>query len=128
MKIMKSISKFILTIFICHFSISSKAQVFVNRIDINKLPRLEYCEIVGIDMGIFKKKLQVVIDFGQPIHWGNDMSISEDTLGEAKIFNTMIHALNFMSNNGWEYVDAYAISEPSGGKVYHYLLRKKKEF
>ena len=119
--------KFILILSILHLPNLLKGQVFVNRIDINKIPRLEYCEIVGIDMGFFKKKLQVVIDFGQPIHWSDDMSISEDTLAEAKIFNTMIHALNFMSNNGWEYVDAYAVSEASGGKVYHYLMRKKKD-
>ena len=41
------------------------------------------------------------------------------------IFNSMMDALNFMSKNGFEFVDAYAITS-SNQNVYHYLLRSTK--
>jgi hypothetical protein len=35
----------------------------------------------------------------------------------------MVDALNFMSANGYEFVDSYAITV-SNRNVYHYLLKK----
>ncbi len=41
------------------------------------------------------------------------------------IFNSMIDALNFMTKNGFEFVDAYAITVDNQN-VYHYLLKNNK--
>lgn len=38
-------------------------------------------------------------------------------------FNSMIEALNFMNDNGWEFVNAYAFSTGSQS-VYHFLLKR----
>jgi hypothetical protein len=38
----------------------------------------------------------------------------------------MIDALNFMTKNGYEFVQAYALVL-SNQNVYHYLLRKKRK-
>ncbi len=39
-------------------------------------------------------------------------------------FNSMVDALNFMHDNGWEYVNNYAVSV-GNSSVYKYLLKKK---
>ncbi len=36
----------------------------------------------------------------------------------------MIDALNFMTKDGWEFVQAYAFSVGQSGNVYHYLLKR----
>ena len=49
-----------------------------------------------------------------------------DENDKAVEFNSMIDALNFMTANGYEFVQAYAFSVASGPNVYHYLMRKSK--
>jgi len=41
-------------------------------------------------------------------------------------FNTVVSVLNFMSEKGYEYVDALSISG-IGGPNYHFYMRKKRE-
>jgi hypothetical protein len=50
----------------------------------------------------------------------------KDELGKALDFNSMIDALNFMAQNGFEFVNAYTITV-ANQNVYHYILKKKKE-
>jgi hypothetical protein len=35
------------------------------------------------------------------------------------VFNSIIDALNFMTKDGWEFVQAYAFSVGQSGNVYH---------
>ena len=51
--------------------------------------------------------------------------IVKDENGEKMIFNSMIDALNYMTKNGFKFVNAYAITE-DGQNVYHYLLKNNK--
>jgi hypothetical protein len=68
----------------------------------------------------------VNIDFGQvdKMFSAKDTQIKDEN-GRMTTFNSMIDALNFMSENGYEFVNAYAITI-SNQNVYHYMLRKKK--
>jgi uroporphyrinogen-III synthase len=73
-------------------------------------------------------KLTIQIDFGQRTKFfsAGKETILKDEEGKALDFNSMIDALNFMSQNGFEFVNAYAITLGSQN-VYHYILKKKKE-
>lgn len=105
-------------------SISAKAQIVVDGVDINKLDSVQYVEILGIDQGLFQRKLQIIVDYGQKFKWGTDARI-QNAQGTVMQFNTMVHPLNFFSANGWEFVTTYAVSIGQSS-VYHTLLRRKK--
>ena len=118
---MKKIILFI-TLFIC--AISSKAQT-VNDLPIKDID-VEYVQIVGTSK-LFSTKLIIQIDFGQRTKFfsSGKETIVKNEEGEALDFNSMIDALNFMSKNGFEFVNAYAITM-GNQNVYHYLLRNLK--
>jgi hypothetical protein len=106
-------------------SLKSKSQVKVDGVDINTLG-INYCEIVGSDMGLFKKKIIIAVDYGQKINLADGTAIEDMATNKPVIFNSMIDALNFMDKNGWEYINCYAVSIPNSVSIYHYLLKRKK--
>jgi len=65
------------------------------------------------------KRISVCIDFGQSRKASNDNRIRADS-GELQKFNSMIDALNYMAEEGWEFVQAYSPAP----NYYHYLIRK----
>jgi hypothetical protein len=105
-------------------SIGASAQVIIEGVDINKIDSIEYVEILGYDGGLFQSKLNIIIDYGQKFKIGSDMRI-QNAEGKAQRFNTMIHAMNFMYLNGWDFVTSYAISSGSTN-VYHWLMKRAK--
>ena len=87
---------------------------------------VEYIEVVGAAK-LMSAKLNVSIDFGQSTKFfsaGTETKLN-DSNGQAVVFNSMIDALNFMSNNGYEFTTAYIVTLGTQN-VYHYLLRKRK--
>lgn len=106
------------------FSLTIKAQT-VNDIPLKDID-VEYVQIVGTSK-LLSTKLTIQIDFGQRTKFfsSGKETIVKDTDGKAVDFNSMIDALNFMSKNGYEFVNAYAITV-GNQNVYHYLLRNKK--
>lgn len=97
----------------------------VNDIPIKDID-VEYIQIVGTSK-LLSSKLTIEIDFGQEnklFSSDNDTRI-KDTNGKRMVFNSMIDALNFMSSNGYAFVQAYAFAVGSQN-VYHYLMKKKK--
>jgi hypothetical protein len=78
-----------------------------------------YCQIVGYG---FFGKIKVQVDYGEEIKYWKDSRINDEA-GKAIKFNSMIDALNYMALQGWEHVQAYAIST-GGSNVYHHLLKR----
>jgi hypothetical protein len=71
-------------------------------------------------------KVTIEIDFGQENkYWSARDTQVKDENGKLVVFNSMIDALNFLSKNGYEFIDAYTITI-SNQNVYHYILKKKK--
>lgn len=99
----------------------------VNDIPIKDID-VEYVQIVGTSR-FLSNKLTIEIDFGQEnkLFSSDKDTRVKDAAGKNMIFNSMIDALNFMTKNGFEFVQAYAITT-SNQNVYHYLLRKKRQF
>lgn len=105
-------------------SFTTKAQT-VNDIPIKDID-VEYIQIVGTSK-LFSTKVTIQIDFGQNTKFisSGKETIVKDEAGKAVEFNSMIDALNFMSVNGYDFVNAYVITVQNQN-VYHYLLKKKK--
>jgi hypothetical protein len=88
---------------------------------------VEYVQIVGTSK-FLSSKVTIELDFGQRTKFfstGKETRVKDEN-GKMIEFNSMIDALNFMSSNGYEFVNAYAITMGGNQNVYHYLLRKKK--
>jgi hypothetical protein len=86
-----------------------------------------YCELVGIDnrkLFSIKQNLNVLVDYGDSENEFESGYIIDEKNGKAKTFSSMVEAMNFMGQNGWEFVQAYTVSEPSGGQVYRWLLKR----
>jgi opacity protein-like surface antigen len=80
-----------------------------------------YCELVGTE-NITGTKVTVSIDFGQATKmWSDNRLVGED--GKPVKFNSMVDAMNFMGNQGWEFTQAY-VAVLGGQCVYHWLLKK----
>lgn len=117
---MKKLFIYVITLFLFS-SFSAFSQVTVDDVNINELD-INYCEIVAKATG-FSMKYTVIVDYGQKFSW-KAQSI-KGTDGNAIKFNSVIHALNFMDENGWGYVNNYAVSTKEGSE-YHYLFKKKE--
>lgn len=86
-----------------------------------------YCELVGIDnrkLFSIKQNLNVLVDYGDSENEFESGYIIDEKNGKAKTFSSMVEAMNFMGENGWEFVQAYTLSEPTGGQVYRWLLKR----
>lgn len=116
--------KFLFALLLLVSTTSSKAQT-VNGIPLQELD-VEYILIRGMAK-LFSKQVQVEIDFGQRkkmFTTGKETFIKDDQ-GRNVIFNSMIDALNYMSEYGYGFVNAYVITA-GNQNVYHYLLRNRK--
>ena len=120
---MKKIFTFLIIIF--SISISAFCQT-VNNIPIKDIDA-EYIEIQGAPGEAFGRNIRVLIDFGQTRKSpGSKDQLIRDVDGKKMKFNSMIDALNFMSANGYEFVQAYGVSISNKEIEHYYLMRKKK--
>ena len=84
-----------------------------------------YCQLLGYQK-LLTSKVKITVDFGQHTKLftftkKNKMMVDENN--KPIVFNSMIDGLNYMGQDGWNFVQAYAITMGSTN-VYHYLLRK----
>lgn len=105
------------------FSMSSQT---VNNIPLKDID-VEYIQIVGTSR-MMSDKVNIEIDFGQDTKFfgSNKRKKIRDKKGNKVKFNSMIDALNYMSQNGFSFVQAYALTEEKQN-IYHYLMKKKLE-
>ncbi len=83
-----------------------------------------YCMIVG-ENKFMSNNLNVTIDDGSynGSLFNPKMNYLKDKNGKRISFETMVSALNFMSANGWKFVDAYTIQRDNR-IILHWLLSK----
>ena len=85
-----------------------------------------YCEVVSKQVGLLKKKVQIEVDFGNPKGLFSSSAgnvLCDEETGKKIEFNSMIDALNYMSSQGWRFVNAYSMVDKDE-HVYHYIMRK----
>lgn len=68
-------------------------------------------------------KVTVQIDFGEERKFFADTRLKDPATGKPRVFNSMIDALNFMGNQGWEFEQAYVLTI-GNQNVYHYMMKK----
>jgi len=85
-------------------------------------PKYIYSEIVGTAK-FMSTKVTIEISFGQRVKTFADNRLKDPQTGKPVVFNSMIDALNYMGKQGWEFTQAYIVTE-SNLNVYHYLLKK----
>ncbi len=103
---------------------TAQAQVTVNGVDINK-EDIEYINLTAVCKGFGCTKLVVSIDYGQKVKFGQTQTI-KDAEGKTKTFNSEVDALNFMSKNGWVFVNSYPVTI-GGSNIYKYLMKRKNK-
>lgn len=94
----------------------------------NLSARKVFAELLGHQKGLFTNKVKVTVDFGQNVSFWRpgDMTIVDKDTGKDVVFNSMVDAMNFMGKCGWEFVQAYVITE-GNQNVYHWLMTKDVE-
>ena len=113
----------IYTIFL-FFGISSFSQT-INNTPISEIDA-EYIQIKGIS-AFNSFKIKVMIDFGQEMKYYTNGEIKGKD-GKKVKFNSMIGALNFMSKNGYNFIQAYSMSVGNNEVYYHIMKKKEKGF
>jgi len=111
---------------VCFLASAQAKSQTVNDVPIRDID-VEYVQIVGTSK-LFSNKVTVEIDFGQEnkLFSSDKDTRIRDANGKNMVFNSMVDALNFMTKNGYEFVQAYAFNTSNNQSIYHYLLRKKK--
>ena len=83
---------------------------------------------------LFSTKVKVSIDFGQSTSWLTSMSESRlvDHNGKEIKFNSMIDALNYLTQFGWRFAQAYVVPKGSrsdiGGTTYWILYKDVDDY
>ena len=83
---------------------------------------------------LFSTKVKVSIDFGQSTSWLFSMSESRlvDKNGKEIKFNSMIDALNYLTQFGWRFAQAYVVPRGSrdevGGTTYWILYKDVDDY
>ena len=83
---------------------------------------------------LFSTKVKVSIDFGQSTSWLTSMSESRlvDKNGKEIKFNSMIDALNYLTQFGWRFAQAYVVPKGSrddvGGTTYWILYKDVDDY
>jgi hypothetical protein len=101
----------------------------INGTPIEDLP-CDYLDIIQTQSthGTIRKST-ITFDFGQnvPILKKKEAIALLDANNKPITFESIMGALNFMSENGFELVTAYTVTHAKRDIEYHYLLRKKKQ-
>jgi hypothetical protein len=85
-----------------------------------------YCMVLAYSK-LLSTKISIAVDYGQEQNfwkggWRGERIRTEE--GKIKNFNSVVDALNYMSDEGWTFVNAYAITQ-GGQNVYHYVMKKE---
>jgi len=89
-----------------------------------------YCELIGQEK-VLSNKVKIQVDFGQKTSFwkGGADKMMKDNNGKAIEFNSLVDAMNYFGAQGWELVQAFAVTEPTGlngqQNVYHWILKKE---
>ncbi len=103
-------------------AVSLKAQIYVDGKDISTEFTGNY--LVINDRGAFGQKgYSIEVDYGKPDFRSREENYLTDSEGQVLNFRTIVGALNYFYENGWEYEDFLPFGgDTRGGE---YLLRRK---
>ena len=112
--------KFITLIFVMAITMVS-INAFAQNPETPSKTKKVYCELLGTSK-LLSYKVTVTIDYGQAGGWFKDNRLANED-GKVKDFNSMIDAMNYMGEMGWNFEQAYVVTVGQQN-VYHWLLSK----
>lgn len=89
-------------------------------------PKFVYCQIVATEK-FLSNKVTIELDFGQKMKYFADNRLKDES-GKAVKFNTIVDAMNYMGNQGWEFTQSTLVAVPNGlgsNTLVHYVVMKK---
>ncbi len=108
---------------------AASAQVMVDGININNFQEVTMIRMIAVNR-VFSNKINVFIDYGQSQDGGarEAMEVTEVGSSSRVKFNSVIHAINYLEANGWEFNESMVL--PSDGNAtaagsVQYLFRRK---
>lgn len=81
-----------------------------------------YAELVGVQK-FLSTQLVVSIDIGQRRTMFTNNTIIDPATGKTISFNSMVDAMNYMGESGWEFVQAY-VATAGNQNTYRWLLKR----
>jgi hypothetical protein len=113
-----------LLILFLFFGCFVQAQVSVANVNINNLEDVNYVRVEVLPRLILNR-IDVSIDYGQ--EQGSFFIRQEisDSNGNIVKFRSNVQVINFMDNNGWDYVNEEVIRTEENYNIYHYLFKKE---
>lgn len=95
---------------------TASAQVVVNGVNINNLEEVSMIRMIAQER-FLSSKVTIFIDYGQSVQGGsrNNMEVINPQDGKRIRFNSVMHAVNYLIANGWQYVEAMVL--PSEGNA-----------
>ena len=83
-----------------------------------------YCEIIGTRF-VSIEKLKIRVDYGEEAGTMPDSKTKDHPTEKRQKFTSMVEAMNYLSADGWQFVQAYSESYGEWSFI-HWILRKKK--
>lgn len=83
-----------------------------------------YCEIIGTRF-VSIEKLKIRVDYGVEAGTMPDSKTKDHPTEKRQKFTSMVEAMNYLSADGWQFVQAYTEAYGEWSFI-HWILRKKK--
>ncbi|MEO8413963.1 MAG: hypothetical protein ABI472_09900 [Ginsengibacter sp.] len=96
-------------------SLTTHAQTDTSKIE-------QYCQVIATPR-LLSNKVTIDVDFGEEKSFWRDNRLKTDG-GRIKKFNTVIDAMNYMSRDGWVFINAYPV-RIGETEQYHFAFRKQ---
>jgi hypothetical protein len=108
---------------------TASAQVVVNGVNINNLEQVSMIRMIAQER-FLSSKVTIFIDYGQSVKGGSrrTMEVINPQDGERIRFNSVMHAVNYLIDNGWRYVEAMVLpsegnASTTGGSTQYLFVR-----
>ncbi|MEZ4933202.1 MAG: hypothetical protein R2788_13910 [Saprospiraceae bacterium] len=98
-------------------------QFTVDGVSINDLAEVNYVSTTAIKSGV-STYYKVTFDYGQNVKDNKDFTVIAE--GEKVRFNSGVHLIHFMEENGWELMNDNVVVFSAGARpTYFYLFKRK---
>jgi hypothetical protein len=81
----------------------------------------QFCQIIARPR-LLSSKVTIDMDFGGVKKFWNDTRL-KDQQGQVRTFNTVVDAMNYMSNQGWSFINAYPV-KTYGVEIFHIAYKR----
>jgi len=88
--------------------------------------KFEYCYMSAVNKALSATKVTIFVDFGQETSVWKDNRTKDEETGKVATFTTIIDALNYLGEQGWELFQAIPVTSLGGGNIYHFYMKRRK--